>query len=213
MLAQVDPLCEQVEAWADETDDVPAIRDADARLMAIDAYLERTSTDGRARVGAARLRLKARIGDLIPATTGHPRSAGSRTAPETAGVTRRQLGDARKLATNRHIVEDVIEASTDEDPPTQAKAMRAIDAGKPTKPRQGRVKCPGCDGEGTVTAAESYRIEFALKAYRAPEHAQQPDRGEVHYETGCPTHGPAVVRKMNRRTSCRLCSWSEIEAG
>jgi hypothetical protein len=90
--------------------------------------------------------------------------------------------------------------------------MRAIDADKPAKPRQGMVACPGCKGQGQVTAAESYRIEFALQAYRAPEHAQQPERGEAKYETGCPTHGPAVVRKMNRRTSCRLCSWSQVEA-
>lgn len=66
-------VCEQIEAWAQAEADARAIKEAADRLAAIDEYLARTATEGRARVAATLRRLKVRIGQLLgPAKVGRP---------------------------------------------------------------------------------------------------------------------------------------------
>jgi len=57
--------CRQTEVWAGHCDDIPAIRDANAKLGAIGEYLTRTSNDGRALIAATQWRLEVRIGQLL----------------------------------------------------------------------------------------------------------------------------------------------------
>ena len=71
---QVAEQCRSIEVWATRCESVDEIREADNRLAAIAEYVKRTSTEGRARVEAARRRLEARIGELIG-----PRQQGERT--------------------------------------------------------------------------------------------------------------------------------------
>src|SRR5690606_32046103 len=129
-LAQVEDTCATVESWAEQCDDIPAIRDTANKLAAIDEYLARTSSDGRARVAATQRRLEARIGDLL----GPPENHGPATPDHGKGLNDRQRSEFRQMAANPDVVDDVIDESTDDDPPSRRKVMKAIK--QQTKPQR-----------------------------------------------------------------------------
>lgn len=64
-LVVVHDQCAAVEAWAEQCDSVPELKDAANKLAAIDEYLLRTATEGRGRVAEANRRLEVRIGVLL----------------------------------------------------------------------------------------------------------------------------------------------------
>lgn len=123
--AQVASYGAQVEAAARQTDDVNEVVDLTARWSAIAEYVRRTSTEGIAQAEATKRRLEIRIGELAP-----PRPPGN---PNLTGVGRideplshNRMSEARKMAANPTIVAEVIDRSTDVDPPTKAKVLAAI---------------------------------------------------------------------------------------
>jgi len=127
-LALVTDQCSAIESWAEQCESVPELRDASNKLAAIDEYLTRTSTDGRARVAAAMRRLEVRIGTLIgpapdPVVTGAQKGS---FANEASDLTPNQRSAFRQMAANPEAVEDVIEQSTDDAPASRRKVMDNI---------------------------------------------------------------------------------------
>lgn len=120
--AQIDDTCASVEAWAEECTDIPALRDTANKLAALDEYLVRTSTDGRARVAAAMRRLETRIGSLLPDRENH----GPATRNHDDGFHRQQESDFRQMAAHPEVVEDEIEQSSDDAPASRRKVVEAI---------------------------------------------------------------------------------------
>ena len=104
--------------------DVGALKDAAARLGAIDEYLNRTSTEGRKQVQETMRRLEARCGWLL----GQGIPGAHSSATEGAGLSKDERHAFRKMAANPEVVEQVIAASTDARPPSRSKVLGAIDA-------------------------------------------------------------------------------------
>lgn len=122
-LAAVDDQCSAIEAWAEQCESVPELRDATNKLAAIDEYLNRTSTEGRGRVAAAMRRLEVRIGKLLgPARVGRP-AVGTSVATDLSPD---QRSEFRQMAENEDKVEQVIAASTDEEPASRRKVLDRI---------------------------------------------------------------------------------------
>ncbi len=128
-LVQVDQQCEMVERWAAQETSIPAIRDASNRLAAIDEYLSRTSTEGRARVAASQRRLEVRIGHLL----GEARETqGTRNDLSPAnekcddGLSPNLRKDFRFMANHDDVVEEVIAESTDRRPASRARVKNEI---------------------------------------------------------------------------------------
>ena len=145
--------CQQIEAWAAETADVAAINDAKARLAAIEQYIAQTSTDGRKAVAAAMRRLEARIGEVIGAAKpGPPQSS---VAAEDS-LTKHERHEFRKLAAHPEIVNDVIDASSDDDPPSRSKVLKAIADERRTPEQQAAD-----DHDAYVRRAAKRLIDFA----------------------------------------------------
>lgn len=64
-LVAVTDQCMAIETWAAQCDSIPELKDWKNKLAAVDEYLARTSTEGRARVAATMRRLEVRIGELL----------------------------------------------------------------------------------------------------------------------------------------------------
>lgn len=132
-LVTVDDTCETVEAWADTCESIPQIRDAANKLAAIDEYLARTSTVGRARVAAAQRHLEVRIGVLLGPAPGQ----GSRTSHrDEKSLHAQQASDFRSMAGHPEAVEATIAESTDENPPSRRKVMDKIRKATARDPRR-----------------------------------------------------------------------------
>jgi hypothetical protein len=126
-LVGVSEQCESIEAWAETCQSVPELRDASNKLAAIDEYLTRTSTEGRARVAAAMRRLQVRIGELEgEAEVGRNQHSEGSFANDPSPLTKQQRHQFRQMAENKDVVEDVIANSTDEHPASQRRVMDAI---------------------------------------------------------------------------------------
>lgn len=131
-LVAVSDQCEAIERWAATETSVGALRDASNKLAAIDEYLTRTSTEGRARVAAAMRRLEVRIGELLGPTTPGERHDREPSAA-TEGLSRHQRHEFRRMAEAQDAVEDVIAKSTDDEPASRRKVMDAIKGAKPRR--------------------------------------------------------------------------------
>lgn len=120
-------LCQQIEAHAEQVTDIPELQNAKAKLSAIDAYLERTSVEGRARLAATMRRLEVRIGELLgPAErTGRPASGEVSPASETS-LTPNERRDFRDMAEHADEVEAAIAESTDEKPASRRGVLTRI---------------------------------------------------------------------------------------
>lgn len=158
-LVAVDDQCAAVEAWAEQCESIPELRDATNRLAAIDEYLTRTSTEGRGRVAAAMRRLEVRIGKLLgPAEHGGDRKSDQvrhdGLDPED-GLTRHQRTDFRQMAENEDEVEDVIAESTDEAPASRRKITDRIRAAKEAHPKAAERLAVRIE-KATKMAAEGY---------------------------------------------------------
>lgn len=115
----------QVEALASETTDPRVAKDLTDKWAAITEYIRRTSIAGVAQAEATMRRLEARVGELAPAEQTWTGKASTSPAGEVVG--RHVLSDFRRLASHPDILEQVIAESTDTDPPSRRKVLRAID--------------------------------------------------------------------------------------
>ena len=129
--AQVDATCEAIETWAQECDDIPTIKETADRLAAVDAYLARTSTEGRNRVAAAQRRLEVRIGQLLMLK---PWAKGGRgkLSDATEGLSADERTDFRAMGEDSDTVEEVIASSSDEKSASRRKVVKEIKAKKVT---------------------------------------------------------------------------------
>lgn len=117
--------CASIEQWADTCDSIPELRDANNKLAAIDEYLNRTSTEGRARVAEAQRHLEVRIGSILgPPKIGRPETSVANDISD--GLTRNERSEFRAMADNADVVEAVVAESTDEAPASRRKVMKAI---------------------------------------------------------------------------------------
>lgn len=138
-LVAVNDQCETVERWAATCNSVPELEDASNRLAAVDHYLKRTSTEGRARVAAAMRRLEVRIGQLLP-----PKGEGrgrrtdlhetSSCMDEEVGLNKDRRAEFRQMAEHPEVVEQVIAESTDAKPASRRSVVDRIKQAKANHP-------------------------------------------------------------------------------
>lgn len=133
-LVAVEDQCSRIEMWAESCDSIPELRDAGNKLAAISEYLNLTSTEGRARVAAAQRRLEVRIGVLLgPAQRGGDRRSDQVDRDQSDrnhGIDGATASRFRAMAKEPDTVEDVIAASTDDDPASRRKVNAAVEAAR-----------------------------------------------------------------------------------
>jgi hypothetical protein len=114
------PFTERQVSQHHATQTVFAVDDAVELIRRCRAYLERTSTEGRARTAAAMRRLEVRIGQLLgPAEVGANQHSGAPHRDE--GLHDQQRSDFRRMAEHEDVVEEVIAGSTDEEAAKRAR--------------------------------------------------------------------------------------------
>ena len=142
--AQVESTCEKVETWAQKCDDIPTIKETADKLAAIDEYLARTSTAGRARVAAAQRRLEVRIGQLLPKRQGRRTDQLPNHGKEVDdGLDGRQRAEFRAMADDADTVEEVINGSTDDEPASRRKVVNGIKTKTKTETKKSKTPPKG----------------------------------------------------------------------
>ena len=131
-LAVVYDNCERIEAWAETCTDVAELRDYMNKCSAMSEYMRLTSTEGVARIEAAKRHLEVRVGVLLGPPMpngGHGAGPGPGSVvpdPGGGGLSVDQRSAFRAMAADPDTVEEVIAASTDQNPPSRRKVMDAI---------------------------------------------------------------------------------------
>jgi len=126
-LIAVEDQCARIEAWAETCDNVAELRDAMNKCSAISEYLRLTSTEGCARVEAAKRRLEVRIGLLLgPPRRPEETGRGTQRRDSEIEIPDHQHSSFRAMAADPETVEAVIAGSTDAAPPSRKKVMGAI---------------------------------------------------------------------------------------
>lgn len=132
-------LCDHIELNLPLVDDVAEVYDAKAKLSAIDAYLGQKSKDGKARLNATMRRLEVRIGELLGATSqGARNDLGQELsgATESLPLSKDERREFRQMAENKEIVETVVSISTDNEPASRRKVLRAIQEAERKKKKE-----------------------------------------------------------------------------
>jgi hypothetical protein len=126
-LVDVVNLCQSIEAQLPYVDDVGQLKDAAAKLRAIDEYLSVTNVEGRKAIVATIRHIDIRAGEVLGVgVVGRPPQGEivkGFTISELSNVEKRQL---RLMAQHPDIVEQVIEESTDQRPASRLKVITAI---------------------------------------------------------------------------------------
>jgi hypothetical protein len=130
-LVDVLNVCQSVEAQLPYVEDVAMLKDAAAKMRAIDQYVALTSTEGRQAIAATVRRIEQRIGEVKGvAQNGGDRRSDQFGHDQTEILTPRQLHDFRQMAAHPDIVEAEIAKGTDERPTSHRQVMQAIQAKK-----------------------------------------------------------------------------------
>lgn len=210
-LVAVNDQCEHVERWAARCESIPEIQDAGHKLAAIDQYLAKTSTEGRARVAAAIRRLEVRIGELLgPAEPGggdHGNQHSPRPSVATDGLTPDQRSDFRKLAANPDVVDDVINESTDEAPASRRKILGRIKA----KSEERAVPTTIDKSQSATRGRERRLCELAQRGYTSDQIADdigitRGAVGRIAQRLGVVVPADAVVGKRHGHDANRILS-------
>ena len=115
--------CNAIVEWAKHCEDVELVRDASRKMAAIAQYLQ--GRDAAAAAAAATRRLEARVGELLgPAKVGRPAAA---ETSQACDIPKDDASRFRKMAAHPEVVEEIIAQSTDEEPASRAKVLRAIE--------------------------------------------------------------------------------------
>ena len=126
--------CRSVEVWAEHCDSIDELREADHRLAAIGEYVKRTSTEGRAKVEAARRRLELRIGQLLGAAEPTAGPGRGKASLADDGLSRNERSQFRKMADHPDVVDAVIDESDDASPASRRRVLDEIGKAKHTPP-------------------------------------------------------------------------------
>jgi hypothetical protein len=125
-LQQIDSQCEAIEAWAEHSKSIPDLQETSNRLAAIDRYLASKTKSGRNRIAHTQRKLEAYIGVLLPRQQGKRTDKELRRRDDEVDIPNATKHDFRKMAEYPEIIEEVVAESTDEDPASRRKVMRAI---------------------------------------------------------------------------------------
>jgi hypothetical protein len=132
--------CRNVEVWAESCTSIEELKEADHRLAAIAEYVKRTSTEGRAKVEAARRRLEVRIGQLLGPAPDPSESKRTDLDPSLASegseLTPNQRSQSRAMADHPEIVEAVIDESDDATPASRRRVLDEINRAKQAPPEE-----------------------------------------------------------------------------
>ncbi len=132
-LAAIHQDCDAVDVWAEGCESISELREVLSRLSAVSDYLASTSKEGRGRYAETMRRLEVRIGKLLgPASPNGAYESGS--VATDPSITRHERNEFRQMAENDDVVEDVIANSTDDQPASRRKVMRAIKGDAPQGP-------------------------------------------------------------------------------
>lgn len=203
-LVEVHDQCATVETWAAACESVAELRDASNRLAAINEYLERTSTEGRARVAAAMRRLEVRIGQLLgPPSPGRP----STETSVMTDVSRHQRQEFREMAEHPEVVEAVIADSTDEQPASRRRVTQRIAEATKAHP----IATPSFKSREAVDARVSKAREMAAEGYTSRQIAKEigisaESIAEFRKRHGIEVPADAVIGKTRAHDSNRILS-------
>lgn len=153
-IEQAAALANQIEAWADTTDDLDALEDARAKVAAIETYLRHRHEAASTEIARADRRLEIRIGQLLP----EPLRGGDRRSTDfssladelkPAGLTPNQRSQFRKMASveDEPEIVDAVEAGA-----SRAEVLR--EANRIIKAKTGETP--------TSTRESRQRAEFNL---------------------------------------------------
>jgi hypothetical protein len=130
-LVDVLNLCQSVEAQLPHVDDVAALKDAAAKMRAIDQYVALTSTEGRQAIAATVRRIGVRVGEVLGETKHyHGNQFDVRVSEATETLSKHERHDFRQMAAHPEIVEAEIAKGTDQRPTSHHQVMQAIQVAK-----------------------------------------------------------------------------------
>lgn len=139
-LVDVLNLCQSIEAQLAEVNDVAMLKDAAAKLRAIDEYVALTSSEGRSAIAITVRRIEVRVGEVLGAAVEGRPSTESSVATEVSVLTKDERHDFRQMAAHPDIVEAEIAKSTDEKPVSRRQILHAIQAKKQELQAQRRAE-------------------------------------------------------------------------
>ncbi len=126
-LAELHNICAHVIRSAPDLADVGELRELQARLEAVDAYVASRTSTGRKDLAKAMRHIEIRVGQLLGEAK--PKAGpgrGKKTVADRDGLSRQDRSQLRSMAANPDVVAAVVEASTDEKPATRNKVLEAI---------------------------------------------------------------------------------------
>lgn len=130
-LVDVLNLCQSIEAQLPEVNDVAMLKDAAAKLRAIDEYVALTSSEGRQAIAATVRRIEVRVGEVLG-----PPMQGTRTDLQLPNhdsevpLSEAERRHFRQMAAHPDIVEAEIAKGTNERPTSRRQILHAIQAKK-----------------------------------------------------------------------------------
>lgn len=129
-LVDVLNLCQSVERQLPHVTDVGQLKDAAAKLRAIDEYVSLTSSEGRQAIAATVRLIEVRVGEVLGlAVPGRPPGESLVTTNDSL-LSSRERHDFRQMAAHPEIVRAEIARGTDERPTSRRQVMQAIKEAK-----------------------------------------------------------------------------------
>jgi hypothetical protein len=126
-LVDVVNLCQSIEAQLPYVEDVGQLKDAAAKLRAIDEYLSVTNVEGRKAIVATVRRIDKRAGEVLgKATQGQRFDLSTLDNDPKFKIDPKEKYQLRLMAQHPDIVEQVIAESTDQRPASRLKVITAI---------------------------------------------------------------------------------------
>lgn len=140
-LVDVLNLCQSIEAQLAEVNDVAMLKDAAAKLRAIDEYVALTSSEGRQAIAATVHRIEVRVGEVLGRVEfGERTDLQPSVVTEGSALTKHERYDFRQMAAHPDIVEAEIAKGTDERPTSRRQILHAIQAKKQELQAQRRAE-------------------------------------------------------------------------
>lgn len=120
-VVRVHELCQRIEQQLPTVNDVEALHEAQARIEAIAAYVRTRSRSGLNQLATTRLKLVARVGEILNIAAGE-----GGIARDTLALSKNQRERSRRIAKHSETIDKVAAASTDEHPVSERKVLAAV---------------------------------------------------------------------------------------
>lgn len=168
-LVVVEDNCSRMEAWAETCTNVAELRDLMNKCSAMSEYLRLTSVEGVARIETAKRRLEVRIGVLLGPPRSPSETGRGKTSDHDQKIDSATVSTFRAMAADPDTVEEVIAASTDEQPPSRRKVMDAIKSKRTKRTEEDMLKKLG---RAAVEARVAKATEMAAAGYTSRQIAE-----------------------------------------